>query len=556
MKLASFRSLLLAVLVTVALAGCGSDRDDFVVLNTPPGAPPANTASQWNRVMQLAIIDGAPRPTVVSRSLYLVSAAMYDAWALYDSKATPSVVDPALRRPLAEQTEANQRAAVAYAGYHSVSTLFADYETETSNFRSLLANQGYATSDQVLQSGDLTTVEGLGRHAAQQVIADRADDGSNSANNFVDVVSSTYPALYSAVNSDDPLADNSPGMPGFDRNRWVPLRVPNGTFLDPLNALSAFVNNSDPSTYTTQRYLTPHWGSVRPFAMTSGSQFRPPAPPVAGDNTPYTDALGQTMTNDEAYNQQVDEVLDVATNLTEREKVIAEYWADGPESTTPPGHWNQVALDIAARDSLSVGDTVKLLFAVNGAVFDAGIAAWEAKRHYDYIRPISAIRHKYAGQTIPTWGGPGQGVVQRDGSLWIPFQLRTFVTPGFAEFVSGHSTFSGSASEVIRRFTGSDRYFDGTSVGFFDFDEDGAADLVGSYTFQPGSLVIDPELLQAPVELHWNTLTEAADEAGRSRIFGGIHFQDGDHRGRAMGKQIGAQAFAKAQALWEGGAQP
>ena len=549
-------SLALVLVTVVTLAtGCGDTRDDFVFLGTTPDATPANTASQWNRVMQLAIIDGAPRPTVVSRSLYLVSAAMYDAWALYDSVATPSVVSPDLRRPVAEHTDHNQRAAVAFAAYHALLTQFPAYEEKTGNFRRLLQSEGFDTSPAILASTDLTTAQGLGRLAATSVVENRANDGSNVANNFVEVTSATYPALYAPVNSDDPTMPNSVGMGGFDANRWVPLRVPTGTVTDPLNPNSAFVDNNDPASYQTQRFLTPHWGAVRPFAMTSGSQFRPPAPPQAGSLLPYTDGNGLVTTNDAAYNTQVDEVLNVTANLTEREKIIAEYWADGPESTTPPGHWNQLALDISARDNLSVGETVKLLFALNGAVFDAGISAWDAKRHYDFIRPISAIRNKYFGQNILTWGGPGQNSVTRSGELWIPFQVRTFVTLAFDEYVSGHSTFSAAAAEVLRTYTGSDQLFDGSSVGYFDFDEDGRIDLVGSYTYLPGSVLIDPSLPSQAVELHWNTFTEAANEAGRSRIYGGIHFQDGDLRGRAMGRQIGELALQRARALWNGGAQ-
>ena len=92
-------------------------------------------------------------------------------------------------------------------------------------------------------------------------------------------------------------------------------------------------------------------------------------------------------------------------------------------------------------------------------------------------------------------------------------------------------------------------------MGYFDFDEDGRIDLVGSYTYLPGSVLIDPSLPSQAVELHWNTFTEAANEAGRSRIYGGIHFQDGDLRGRAMGRQIGELALQRARALWNGGAQ-
>lgn len=89
---------------------------------------------------------------------------------------------------------------------------------------------------------------------------------------------------------------------------------------------------------------------MTPFALTSGGQFRPSAPPQAGSDVPYTDALGQTMTNDQAYRLQVDEILNYNGNLSDEQKVIAEYWADGPRSETPLGHWNPIAHGISYLD--------------------------------------------------------------------------------------------------------------------------------------------------------------------------------------------------------------
>ena len=500
----------------------------------------------WNEAMLAAIRNGPPRPTVIARSLYLVHAAIYDAWTAYDQVAVPTALDPAVKRPVEEHTRANKEAAVSQAAYHILAELFPAYEAGSHAFSNLLRSLGY----DIVTAADPTTPAGIGYMAAQAVIADRAGDGSNAANNYADVTSATYPELYVAANSADPLLDNAPGHAAFDANRWQPLRVPTGSFLNELGY--PFADDNDAASYTDQIYLTPHWGAVRPFALTSGDQFRPPAPPQAGSDEPYTDALGNTMTNDEAYMAQVDEIRHISANLTDEEKCIAEYWADGPRSETPPGHWNALAHGVSYRDHYTIDHDVKLYFALNGAVFDSSIAAWEAKRYYDFIRPVSAIRHHYAGQMIEAWAGPGRGTQLMPGEAWLPYQELTFVTPPFAEYVSGHSTFSAAAAEVLTRFTGSNRFYDGATILYHeDFNRDGIPDVLGQHVIPIGGNAFE----NSPVEivvLHWETFQAAADEAGLSRRYGGIHFLDGDLQGRQMGKKIGAQAYALAAQYWTG----
>lgn len=159
--------------------------------------------------------------------------------------------------------------------------------------------------------------------------------------------------------------------------------------------------------------------------------------------------------------------------------MIAEFWADGPRTESPPSHWNQLAHGVAERDGHTVDDDAKMYFALTGALLDAGIATWEAKRFYDYIRPASAIRDKYYGELVRAWGGPDQGTQEILGQNWRPYQNVTFVTPPFAEYVSGHSTFSASAAEVLTRFTGSPTFYDGETVTSQDVNFDGDPDLLG-----------------------------------------------------------------------------
>jgi hypothetical protein len=507
---------------------------------------PADLVVLWNEVMLAAIRSDPPRPTVVARSLFMTHAAMYDAWAMYEDTAMPTTLDPALKRPVAEHTEANKAAAITQAACHMLMSLFPAYEADTGAFTILLHQLG----EEMVMEADPNTPAGLGFMAAEAILNGRADDGSNEANNFADVTSAIYPELYAPVNSADPTADNSPGHAGFNAVRWQPLRVPTGAKLDDNGWPIA--DNTDPATYKDQVYLTPHWGAVRPFALTAGNQFRPSDPPQFGSAELYTDGLGNTMTNDQAYQAQVDEILHLSANLTDEQKAIAEYWADGPRSETPPGHWNALAHGISYRDQHRLDEDVKMYFALNAALFDSSIAAWDAKRAYDCIRPISAIRHKYAGQMVEAWGGPNMGTQLIAGETWRPYQIPTFLTPPFAEYVSGHSTFSASAAEVLTRFTGSNQFYDGETILYHeDFNRDGVPDILGQHIAARGSSLLEggPAM---PVVLQWETFQEAADEAGLSRRYGGIHFQDGDLQGRKMGSQIGAQAYTLAEQYWTG----
>ncbi|MCB0331681.1 MAG: vanadium-dependent haloperoxidase, partial [Bdellovibrionales bacterium] len=385
--------------------------------------------------------------------------------------------------------------------------------------------------------------------ASQQVLESRSADGSNQANGFVDITSSRFPQLYAPVNSADPNSSRAPGGADFDLNHWQPLRVATGALVDD-NGIPA-IDSDDPSTYADQTFLTPHWGNLTPFSLTSANQFRPQSPPQAGSSRPYTDGKGVTMTNDEAWNAQFDEVLQISADLTDRQKVIAEFWADGPRTESPPGHWNQLAHGVSERDGHSVDEDIKMFFALNASLFDVAIATWEAKRNYDFIRPASAIRHKYFDQTINAWAGPNLGTQPILGQEWRPYQNVTFVTPPFPEFVSGHSTFSSSAAQVLTLFTGSNVFYDGVTQTSQDVNFDGKLDMLGEYIAYAGSATFENTPAE-DVVLQWPTFQDAAYEAGISRLYGGIHIQDGNLFGRAMGEAIGQQAFALAQSYWDG----
>jgi hypothetical protein len=229
------------------------------------------------------------------------------------------------------------------------------------------------------------------------------------------------------------------------------------------------------------------------------------------------------------YVDQHSEVLQISAELDDRKKTIAEYWADGPGSVTPLGHWNLIAQYVSKRDSHDLDRDVKLFFALNNALMDGSVAAWDVKRYYDSVRPISAIRFLYAGKEVQAWGGPFLGTRTIDGATWHPYQPATFVTPPGPEFVSAHSTISSAAAEVLKSFTGSNDY--------------------GASWKQPaGASLIEPGVTPStPVRLSWETFTEAAEEAGMSRLFGGIHISDGNVGGLKLGQEVAKRAWNKAQ---------
>lgn len=526
---------------TGLLGGCPVTPDLTTIFET-------SAVVKWNELMLSAVRNGGPRPTVVARSTFIVHNAIYDAWAQYDSVAN-GVITTNLRRPSSEHTLANKQKAISFAAYRALLDQFPAFEVQTGAYSRLLTDLGYNPAEAT--STDTTTPAGIGNVCAQAILDFRQTDGSNEANNYPgNSTNAVLTTPYAPVNCADDTMACGIGGASFDPNRWQPLRVPNGTLLDS-NGNPTF-DPLDPTTFSDQRFLTPHWGGVVPFALTSFNQFPLGGPPLAGSSASFTDALGRTDTNDAIYNLQIDEVLALSAGLTDTQKVIAEFWADGPRSETPPGHWQAIAHGISYRDQNTLDDDVKLYFALTGAVFDSSIAVWGNKAVFDSIRPVSAIRHKYVGQAIQAWGGPDMGTQTIMGEDWNPYQDPTFVTPPFGEYPSGHSCFSAASAEILAQFTGSDAFFDGHTILFDeDFNGDGLADLLGQHIVGVGGNRFENSP-SGVVVLTWATFSEAADEAGISRLFGGIHMVEGDRDSRALGRLIGAQAFSVAEEYWTG----
>jgi hypothetical protein len=171
-----------------------------------------------------------------------------------------------------------------------------------------------------------------------------------------------------------------------------------------------------------------------------------------------------------------------------------------------------------------------MFFVLGNTLLDASIAVRDCKRHFDYVRPVSAVRFLYAGQLIEAWGGLGKGAQRIAAETFRSY----LPTPPFAEYTSGHSAFSAASADILRRVTGSDTF--GTS-----------------YIVRAGSSFVEPGVAPSvSVTLKWATFEEAADEAGLSRHYAGLHFKDADLASRTMGRKIATVVWENALRYFNG----
>ena len=457
-----------------------------------------NVVVRWNAAALQGVRDSRIGPPMVARALAVVHTCIFDAWAAYDKRAVGTQFGDELRRPTRERTLANKNEAISFAAYRALVDLFA--LDKASVFDPLMANLGYDPNNLSINTN---TPAGIGNVACAAVLAFRHADGSNQLGDL-------HPGAYSdwtgyvSVNP----ASTVPVNPALvlDPNHWQRLIYDDGA-------------NVPAPHIVTQSFVGAQWYRVIPFAMTSPDQFRP-----------FVAQFGPALYGSEAYLQQSRDLITISANLTDEQKMIAEYWANGPRTELPPGHWDLFGEFVSRRDHHTVDDDAKMFFALTNAIFDGGIAAWDAKRAFDSVRPIQAIPYLFQGQQITAWR-PFHGAQTFDGALWIPYQTSTFPTPPFPEYISGHSTFSAAGAQILRLFAHSDKF--GDSVTF----------AVGSSNTEPG---LTPK---QPVTLSWATFTDAANEAGISRRYGGIHFELADLVGRATGRLVADQAWKKAQSF-------
>ena len=237
-------------------------------------------------------------------------------------------------------------------------------------------------------------------------------------------------------------------------------------------------------------YLLAHWGTVSPFCMTDTAQFRPPGPPAL-DSEQYTADYNEVK----AYGAAV------GSMRTEDQTQIALFWADGPGTETPPGHWNHIAQDVARAMRNSMEENARLFALLNMAMADAAICAWDAKYFFHNWRPVTAVRSADLDSNPLTEPDPA----------WSSL----IGTPPFPDYVSGHSTFSAAGATVLALFYGTD------NIPF----------TTGS-DFLPG------------VMRSFSGFSQAAEEAAMSRVYGGIHFRFASDDGLAGGLKIGEWTMA------------
>jgi hypothetical protein len=468
------------------------------------GRPGDSVVVQWNEAFLEGIRNSRLGPPMVARALAIAHTCIYDAWAAYDHKAVGTRLGSSLRRAPRERTLANTKQAISFAAYRAAVDLFPG---SSSVFESLMRSLGYDAAD---RSTDTSTPTGIGNVVATAVLDFRHRDGANQLGDepggLPGVAYSDYTGY---VPANDPMDIRVPfdATTVRDPNAWQPLRYVDGSGI-----------------VVTAGFVGAQWQRVTTFALSPGSLRSPTGPARYGSPE---------------YLAQARALLDISADLTDEQKMIAEYWADGPHSELPPGHWNLFAQVVSRRDHHGSTEhglerDVKLFFALTNAVSDAGCCAWDNKRAFNSVRPITAIRTLFRGQTVRAWGGPYQGTRLMDGATWFPYQPTTFPTPPFPEYSSGHSNFSAAGAEILRRFTHSDRF--GASV-----------------TLPAGSSGVETGAVPATdVTLSWPTFSDAADQAGISRRYGGIHFEQGDLDARVTGRIAARLAWQKAQYYWQG----
>lgn len=628
----------------------------------PSIAPAQHSAARdWNEALLQAIRRDFARPTAHARNLFHLSMAMYDAWAAYDSAAEPFLLGKTvggfavpfygIRRPA--DAHAAREKAISFAAYRILKHRFLrspGAALSGAYFDSLMLGRGYDALD-VSTNYSGGSAAALGNYIGQRVIAFGLQDGANEANEYA------Y-QYYSPSNP--PIVVIQPGDPTLsDPNRWQPLTlvtfidqngnlIPGSTpkFLGPEwgNVTPFALTAAERTVHSRQGhdYFVYHDPGPPPMLDTADA-FSPSSllykwafslvsvwsSHLKGDDTVYQDispaSIGNVQELPETFAELpsfydlieggdagIGHAVNPRTGLAYEPQIVprgdytrtlAEFWADGPSSETPPGHWFTIMNYVSDhplfqkrfRGAGPVLDDlewdVKSYFALGGAVHDAAISAWGIKGWYDYVRPLSALRWmadqgQSSDSTLPHYspkgiplipgyielvlpGDPLQGIDGVDawkikimawrahsyipdpaasyaGVSWIlaerwwPYQRQTFVTPPFAGFISGHSTFSRASAEVLTLLTG-DAFFPG---GMGEFHAPHNEFLV----FEDGPSV--------DVALQWATYRDASDQCSLSRIWGGIHPPVDDMQGRLIGRTVGIEAFTLAEKYFRGEISP
>jgi hypothetical protein len=616
-----------------------------------------SVARQWNEVLLDAIRHDYARPTVHARNLFHTAIAMYDAWAAYDDVAATYLLGktvggyfcPFNGISAPADVHAAREEAISYAAYRLLVHRFRNSPGATQSFAecdSLLVELGHDAS---ITSTDYSSGSpaALGNYVAQCLIDFGLQDGSNEQDDYTSL-------HYKPVNP--PLIPLLPGNPDIvDLNRWQPLTleifidqagniIPGNTppFLSPEwgQVIPFALTAADRTVYERNgfEYWVYHDPGAPPYLDTTKvggiskeykwtfalvSVWSGHLDPTDGEmwdispaNIGNVQELPQTFAEHRTFYKLLEggdtgrgHEVNPRTGQPYKPqivprgdytRVLAEFWADGPDSETPPGHWFTILnyvndhplFEKRFRGTGPILEDlewdVKAYFTLGGAVHDAAVTAWGIKGWYDYVRPISAIRamadrgqgsdstlsgyhpagislvencieivqakdSSLAGENgenigkikLRAWRGPDfindpetdvAGVDWILAENWWPYQRPTFVTPPFAGYISGHSTFSRAAAEVMTLLTG-DEYFPGG---------------LGEFYAKKNEFLVFEDGPSVDVTLQWATYRDASDQCSLSRIWGGIHPPADDIPGRLIGKKLGVNAFHLAERYFSG----
>ena len=608
----------------------------------------------WNEQVLSAIRLDYARPTVHARNLYHTSIAMYDSWSIFDDTADTYLLGktidgfhcPYINNIEPEDKNEARKEVISYAMYRIIEERFRispGAQKTLFNIDTLFKKLGYEKNyeSKIYNNNSFAA---LGNYIGDCIIRFGYQDGSNEINGF----ESNY---YKPINPPLDLTKND-NTNLVNLNHWQPLTFevfidqsgnifPGFTprFVGPewgnVKPFSLEKNNLNIKFKNGNRYKLYHDPGPPPYltkyiddinskyykwgfaAVPIWSSHLDPKNDIKLDISPssigniklYPNKISQYKSFYDYFNggdnssghlvnprtgKPYEKQIVLRSDYT---RVLAEFWADGPESETPPGHWYVILNYVSDHPKIikkfrgkgKVLDKlewdVKSYFSLGGAVHDAAISAWSIKGYYDYIRPISAIRGmaeigqstnpelpRYHPKGIPLIKNYIELVDQKDdlakynnnnvgkiklyswshrldklndnissngwilAEKWSPYQRSTFVTPPFAGYISGHSTFSNAAAEILTQFTG-DNYFPGGIAEFTAKENQ-------FLTFEKGP--------SKDIVLQWATYYDAADQCSLSRIWGGIHPLQDDLPGRIIGRDIGKDAFNLAEQYFSG----